>query len=99
MHVARYNFILILQHLFSIGIIQQAADLSVCESMCSFCSRMRRGRLYACARREGYNVLAMGEHLDDFAETLAFVCHDGQVSVVFSLVFHGQNEPSIGWLS
>ena len=29
---------------------------------------MKRGRLYACARREGYNVLAMGQHLDDLAE-------------------------------
>ena len=53
---------------FSTGIIQQAAQLTVCESICSFCSRMKRGRLYACARREGYNVLAMGQHLDDLAE-------------------------------
>lgn len=29
---------------------------------------MKRGRLYACARRGGYNVLAMGQHLDDLAE-------------------------------
>ena len=54
-----------------IGIIQQAAQLTVCESICSFCSRMKRGRLYACARREGYNVLAMGQHLDDLAERYA----------------------------
>ena len=53
---------------FRTGIIQQAARLTVCESICSFCSRMKRGRLYACARREGYNVLAMGQHLDDLAE-------------------------------
>ena len=53
---------------FSSGIIQQAAQLTVCESICSFCSRMKRGRLYACARRGGYNVLAMGQHLDDLAE-------------------------------
>ncbi|MCE5387205.1 MAG: tRNA 2-thiocytidine biosynthesis protein TtcA [Acidithiobacillus sp.] len=38
-------------------------------SYCSFCARMRRGVLYACARREGYNVLALGQHLDDFAES------------------------------
>ena len=30
---------------------------------------MKRGRLYACARSEGYNVLAMGQHLDDMAES------------------------------
>lgn len=38
-------------------------------SYCSFCARMRRGVLYQCARREGYNVLALGQHLDDFAES------------------------------
>lgn len=30
-------------------------------SICSFCSRMKRGRIYACARRNGYNVLALGK--------------------------------------
>lgn len=34
-----------------------AAD---CSSICAFCSRLKRGRIYAAARREGYNVLAMG---------------------------------------
>ena len=38
-------------------------------SFCAFCSRMRRGMLYGAARREGYNVLALAQHLDDFAET------------------------------
>ena len=38
-------------------------------SICSFCSRMKRGVLYATARREGYNVLAMAQHLDDLAES------------------------------
>lgn len=51
-----------------LGIIKQASELAVCESICSFCSRMKRGRLYACARRHGYNVLAIGQHLDDIAE-------------------------------
>lgn len=39
------------------------------RSVCSFCARMKRGRLYACMRREGYNVLALGQHLDDLAES------------------------------
>nr|WP_226824423.1 ATP-binding protein [Acidithiobacillus caldus] len=42
-------------------------------SYCSFCARMRRGVLYACARREGYNVLALGQHLDDLAESFFHV--------------------------
>lgn len=39
------------------------------DSFCAFCSRMRRGLLYGAARREGYNVLALAQHLDDAAET------------------------------
>lgn len=39
------------------------------NSFCAFCSRMRRGMLYGAARREGYNVLALAQHLDDLAET------------------------------
>ncbi|XP_006814971.1 uncharacterized protein LOC100377968 [Saccoglossus kowalevskii] len=60
------------------GIIEQAKQLAVCESICSFCSRMKRGRIYACARREGYNVLAMGQHLDDLTESfLMSAFHNG----------------------
>ncbi|XP_074654925.1 uncharacterized protein LOC141908683 [Tubulanus polymorphus] len=52
------------------NILEQAANLAYeCASICSFCSRMKRGRIYATARREGYNVLAMGQHLDDLAES------------------------------
>lgn len=39
------------------------------DSFCAYCARMRRGVLYACARREGYNVLALAQHLDDLAES------------------------------
>lgn len=35
------------------------------KSICAWCSRMKRGILYSCARREKYNVLALGQHLDD----------------------------------
>lgn len=39
------------------------------SSICSFCARMKRGAIYAACRREGYNVLALGQHLDDLAES------------------------------
>jgi tRNA(Ile)-lysidine synthase TilS/MesJ len=48
-------------------IIDQAAAVDNLASICSFCARMKRGRLYACARRNGYNVLAFGQHLVYYA--------------------------------
>ena len=40
------------------------------KSLCPFCSRMRRGKLYGVMRREKYTSLALAHHLDDAAETL-----------------------------
>ena len=39
------------------------------DSFCSFCARQKRGILYTVCRREGYNVLALAQHLDDLAES------------------------------
>lgn len=61
-------------------IVEQASALPECTSICSFCSRMKRGRIYACARREGYNVLALGQHLDDLTESFVMsVFHNGRL--------------------
>ena len=36
--------------------------------------------MYAAARREGYNVLALGQHLDDLAESFFMsVFHNGRL--------------------
>jgi len=60
-------------------IMAQALE-SNCSSICAFCSRMKRGRIYAAARREGYNVLALGQHLDDLAESFFMsVFHNGRL--------------------
>ncbi len=49
-------------------------------SICSFCSRMKRGILYTVCKREGYSVLALGQHLDDQAESLLMSAfHNGQL--------------------
>ena len=44
----------------------------------SLCSRMKRGRIYAAARNHGYNVIAMGQHLDDLCESFFMsIFHNG----------------------
>ena len=48
---------------------KQAEKQMTNDSFCSFCSRMKRGIMYSTARREGYNVLVLGQHLDDLAES------------------------------
>ncbi len=71
-------------------------------SLCSFCSRMRRGKLYGIAREQGYNVIALGHHLDDAAETFlmnsffggklrtmraAYTIDDGDLRVIRPLIY------------
>ena len=40
------------------------------RTMCSLCSRLRRGALYEFAANNGYNRIALGHHRDDIVETL-----------------------------
>ena len=58
----------------------QAKEHMVKDSFCSFCSRIKRGIMYTTLRREGYNVLALAQHLDDLAESfLMSAFHGGQL--------------------
>jgi len=53
------------------------------DSYCSWCARMKRGVMYATARREGYNVLALAQHLDDLAESfLMCAFHGGRLKTM-----------------
>ena len=40
------------------------------ESPCYLCARMRRGYLYANAKKRGCNKIALGHHFDDVIETV-----------------------------
>ena len=74
--------------------------------MCAFCSRMRRGILYTCCRKYGYNVIALGQHLDDLAESFImsvfhngrlrtmkanYLCDKGDIRVIRPLVYCREN--------
>lgn len=53
------------------------------DSYCSFCARMKRGVMYSTARKEGFNVLALAQHLDDLAESfLMSAFHGGKLKTM-----------------
>jgi tRNA 2-thiocytidine biosynthesis protein TtcA len=61
-------------------IMEQAQEHMNNDSFCAYCSRMKRGIMYATLRQHGYNVLALAQHLDDLAESfLMSAFHGGQL--------------------
>lgn len=64
-------------------IFEQAKKSMKGDSYCSFCARIKRGLMYQTARREGYNVLALGQHLDDLCESLMMsMFHNGRIQTM-----------------
>ena len=52
-------------------------------SFCAWCARMKRGVMYTTARKNGFNVLALGQHLDDLAESfLMSAFHGGRLETM-----------------
>lgn len=50
------------------------------DSFCAYCARMKRGIMYRLCREQGYNVLALAQHLDDLAESfLMSACYNGRL--------------------
>jgi tRNA(Ile)-lysidine synthase TilS/MesJ len=53
-------------------------DGKIVTSLCSYCARMKRGNLYACARSNNCNKLVLAQHLDDCAESFMMsLMHNG----------------------
>ncbi len=64
-------------------ILEQAKKSMNGDSYCSFCARIKRGLMYKVARIKGYNVLALGQHLDDLCESLIMsMFHNGKIQTM-----------------
>lgn len=70
-------------HMLSYPIIELAKTHMQKESICAFCSRMKRGLLYSCMPQHNYNVLVLGQHLDDICESfLMSAFHNGSLNTM-----------------
>ncbi|MCU0834774.1 MAG: tRNA 2-thiocytidine biosynthesis protein TtcA [Chromatiaceae bacterium] len=77
---AHYQTIGVPWHYEQQPLLEQAQAHMDGDSFCAYCSRMKRGIMYRVCREQDYNVLALGQHLDDLAESLLLsLFHGGQL--------------------
>ncbi|KAK6589750.1 hypothetical protein RS030_190 [Cryptosporidium xiaoi] len=73
-------------HFISYPIVEIASEVKQKQkkiSYCAFCARMKRGLLYSCMKENGYNVLALGQHLDDICESfLMSLLNNGKLNTM-----------------
>ena len=70
-------------HIVRKPIMDMAKEHMGRKSYCSFCSRLKRGFIYQTARENGYNVIALAQHLDDLAESfLMSAFHGGRLQTM-----------------
>lgn len=50
------------------------------KTLCSFCSRLRRGVIYTYAKEHGFKKIALGHHRDDLIESLLMsILYSGEI--------------------
>jgi tRNA(Ile)-lysidine synthase TilS/MesJ len=65
-------------------------------SHCTYCARIKRNIMYATARREGYNVLTLAQHLDDLAESfLMSAFYSGQLRTMKAMYYNEHRDVRI----
>ena len=65
------------------------------QSPCYLCARMRRGYLYANAKKLGCNKIALGHHFDDVIETILMgILYSGQINTMMPKL-HSTNFPGM----
>ena len=77
---AYYDVLGLAWHYEQQPIMEQAKAHMDGDSFCAYCARMKRGIMYRICREQGFNVLALAQHLDDLAESLLMsLFHGGQL--------------------
>lgn len=75
------------------NIIERATCEMNGDSLCSYCARMKRGVLYTCCRKEGFNKLVLAQHLDDLAESFFMsAMHNGQLRTMKAKYWNDQRD-------
>uniref|UniRef100_H3H5W5 Aminotransferase class V domain-containing protein n=1 Tax=Phytophthora ramorum TaxID=164328 RepID=H3H5W5_PHYRM len=83
-------------HYLSENIIERATCELNGDSLCSYCSRMKRGVLYSCCRKYGFNKLVLAQHLDDLAESFFMsAMHNGQLRTMKAKYWNDQRDVEV----
>ncbi|TMW64640.1 hypothetical protein Poli38472_011520 [Pythium oligandrum] len=83
-------------HYLSENIIERAACEMQGDSICSYCSRMKRGLLYTCCRKNKFNKLVLAQHLDDLAESFFMsAIHNGQLRTMKAKYWNDEKDVEI----
>ncbi|RLN93738.1 hypothetical protein BBJ28_00014091 [Nothophytophthora sp. Chile5] len=78
------------------NIIERATCELSGDSLCSYCSRMKRGLLYTCCRTRGFNKLVLAQHLDDLAESFFMsAMHNGQLRTMKAKYWNDQRDVEV----